>query len=352
VWRLHPEHKHKQLTLSRTLPAHAAHVTALAHAWSYSLLVTAAADGSVSFYDLHSLSMQRRLPQHPFPVRCVCIDPYRGEVVTAAGPHLYVWDVNGGLVAQHLGPLSDDCTIESVVWTTGPEGAWIEPNIITGHRDGSIRIWRLVYPSAPVNVQTSPDLAAATPADAAASAAAAAVANSNSRRRSMNLSQMTLDSVSSKAATARARTSSMADMSSYKPHSGSFSSSTLNSPLSPASGAGGSPMPLASFPLPDTTSSVNGAPCPGSLGRGFLGLEQCHRLDTHSLHDGAAVSALHCSVTDWKRLWSGDRSGRVVAWQLSSEEHWRPDAERISCTTCQTKFTVLERRHRQYNREC
>jgi len=331
VWRLHPEHKHKQLMLSRTLPAHAAHVTALAHALSYSLLVTAAADGSVSFYDLHSLSLQHRLPAHPFAVRCVCVDPYRGDVVTAAGPHLYVWDVNGDLVAQHLGSGASGDTIESVVWTSGPEGAWIEPNVVTGHRDGSIRIWRLVYPTA--SVAAPPELTLPSPA---ASSAAAATTASQARRRSANISLSQVSGLNSEAAPARVRTGSMVDL--------SFSSSSTLTPVSPAS-AGGSPVPLASFPI--AASSVAAAPAAGSLGQGFLGLELCHRLE--SVHD-APVSALHVSVTDWKRLWSGDRSGRVVAWQLSSDEHWAKDAERQSCTGCQTRFTVLERRH--HCREC
>ena len=135
VWRLHAEHKHKQLLLTRSLPAHVAPVTAIAHAWSYSLLVTGARDGSVTFYDLNKLSVQRRLPLHPFPLACVCIDPNRGDVVTCAGPNLYLWDVNGDLVAEHLGSVAAAETIESVVFTQGAEGAWIEPNIITGHRD-------------------------------------------------------------------------------------------------------------------------------------------------------------------------------------------------------------------------
>lgn len=86
----------------------------------------------------------------------------------------------------------------------------------------------------------------------------------------------------------------------------------------------------------------------GSLGVGFLTLEYAHRLE--SVHD-APVTCLHSSAADWKKLWSGDRSGRVQAWQISSDEHWLKDAEAKNCQACQVKFSVLERRHRQDTRD-
>lgn len=135
VWRLHPEHKHKQPMLTRALAAHWGAITAIAHAWSYSLLITAAADGQVLFYDMNRLNLQRKLPLHPFPVTAIAIDHYRGDVITCSGPNIYVWDINGDLVAEHIGSVAPSETIESVVWSQGAEGAWVEPNIITGHRD-------------------------------------------------------------------------------------------------------------------------------------------------------------------------------------------------------------------------
>ena len=135
VWRLHHEVKHKQLILAQSLTAHLAPITAIVHAWSYSLLITASADGQVFFYDLNKFTLQRKLPLHPFPVTAIAIDHYRGDVITCAGPNIYVWDINGEMVAEYLGSVAPSEYVESVAWSQGPEGAWIEPNIITGHRD-------------------------------------------------------------------------------------------------------------------------------------------------------------------------------------------------------------------------
>lgn len=182
---------------------------------------------------------------------------------------------------------------------------------------GSIRIWRVVYPSATVPAPVDPS---ASPS--------VSPAQTNRRRSTNNAGSGLFESV-------RGR---------------------LNSVAAPA-GATLPPVALSAAPSPTTATSASAsssgigkaiAGCvAGSLGHGYLGLENCHRLE--SVHDGG-VTSLHTSVWDWNRMWSGDRSGRVVAWQLSSEEHWARDAEAKQCTTCDTKFSVLERRH--HCREC
>jgi len=338
IWRLHPELKHHQLMLTKTLAGHWARITCVAHAWSYSLLVTAGADGQVLFYDLHRFTLQRRLPVHPGSVTCVAIDPFRGDVVTAAGPNLYIWDINGEMVAQHLGSLSQSRSesIECVTFSQGPEGAWVDPVILTGHRDGTIRIWRLTYPTQ-TNTATSEQHAGESHAGSiplstlnqrrgsAAGFNSATGISSEGRARADSTGKI---SASATPIPAALGTNHSASSSSLSP-SASFSSSShthaLSSPASSSLGTG------------------------VSLGVGFLGLELAHRLD--GVHD-SPVTCLHTSSADWKRLWSGDESGRVVSWQISSDEHWTNDAEAKNCAnpTCGVKFSVLERRH--HCREC
>lgn len=155
---------------------------------------------------------------------------------------------------------------------------------------GSIRIWRLLYPTAdPVDMMMSPN-AASSP-------------NPMLRRHTV------------------------VDRGQASP---------LASPMTPIV-----PPPMVGTPTVECEKPPRG---PHSLGIPFLTIEFIHRLE--AFHD-APVTALHTSPHDWKRLWSGDRNGRVQTWQISSDEHWLKDNEAKNCQACQIKFSVLERRHRQ-----
>ena len=42
----------------------------------------------------------RQLPEHPYPITTVHMNEVSGDVVSAAKNHLYLWTINGELVAQ------------------------------------------------------------------------------------------------------------------------------------------------------------------------------------------------------------------------------------------------------------
>lgn len=343
IWRLHPQQKHHQLMLQKTLPAHWAPITHLVHAWSYSLLVTAGEDGQVLFYDLNRLVLQRRLPIHPSPITAIAINPHSGDVITCAGPNFYLWDLNGELVAEHLGSVSSSESIESVTFSQGPEGAWIDPVILTGHRDGAIRVWRIVYPNgAAAEAFNGNEL----PTASASAASSSASSSSSSSSASAAASTPSSTTTSNSTFTAPASTSTHAQSQSRR-------DSTTTAP----GGMEGRPRTDSTLARPTTHTSTTTLPtkhhsgtsssssCSSqSLDVGFLSLALMNRLDP--IHD-CSVTVLHTSPSDWKRVWSGDSSGRVVSWQISSDDHWTSDAEAKNCSACQVKFSVLERRHRQ-----
>ena len=62
------------------------------------------------------------------------------------------------------------------------------------------------------------------------------------------------------------------------------------------------------------------------MGRPFMRLVL--RYDFLEAHE-APVTALHTSAqpSHWTRLWSGDKHGAVIAWALSSDDHWVKDSE-------------------------
>ena len=126
----------------RSLHGHAGAITALSASAEYSMIVSGGADCQVLVWDVPTFTLLRRLPPHPAPITCVAIQPSTGDIVTCSGPHLYVWTVNGELVAERtVGSSSADSVDAVAVTAIGSNG--LEYVILTGCKDGAIKAWSL-----------------------------------------------------------------------------------------------------------------------------------------------------------------------------------------------------------------
>ncbi|KAL2642607.1 hypothetical protein R1flu_010194 [Riccia fluitans] len=146
VWRLRKDglRGSRRLHLQRALCAHTKSVTCLSVCQPYSLVVTGSMDKTVIFWDLTSLEFVRQLPELPAPASAVHTNDMTGEVVTAAGSTLAVWSINGDcLAAVNTSQVPSD----SILSIASPHlSDWMEVSwYVTGHQNGSIKLWRMKY---------------------------------------------------------------------------------------------------------------------------------------------------------------------------------------------------------------
>ena len=109
-----------------------------------------------------------------------------------------------------------------------------------------------------------------------------------------------------------------------------------------ASSSSQPPPPLAAKPT--HTRSRSPRPIPRgqvSLGTPFLVLSLRQTL----YGSGSSISVLHTPPSAPARFYSGDRSGNVIHWELSNQDHWQKDVEARECAICEVRFGVIERRH-------
>ncbi|XP_063047427.1 WD repeat- and FYVE domain-containing protein 4 isoform X2 [Engraulis encrasicolus] len=144
VWDIQLKDKHTQMTLKQPLYGHTAAVSCVCVSESWGLIVSGSHDQTCILWDLEELSYVTQLPSHTHAVSAVSINRHTGEIVSCAGPQLYLWSVRGQLLT-------------SLDTGVGPEGwsicclftqrnQWDATNaIVTGGNDGIIRIWRTEY---------------------------------------------------------------------------------------------------------------------------------------------------------------------------------------------------------------
>jgi WD40 repeat protein len=143
VYRMVEVRKQRRFYMLRNLCSHAGAITALAVSRACSLAVSGSEDRTCIVWDLNRLSFVRQLSGHESHVSAVRIHHLNGEIVTASGTSLRVWDVNGVLLLhRQCASASDPITSLELSHRN-----WWQPNTqlyITGHRSGLIRVWRRV----------------------------------------------------------------------------------------------------------------------------------------------------------------------------------------------------------------
>ncbi|EFA78057.1 BEACH domain-containing protein [Heterostelium album PN500] len=132
----------KKFSLSKRLIGHTGTVTALAASRPYSVIVSGSEDQTCIIWDLNRLCYTRTLTGHDGPISCIGVHDTTGDIVTCSGTTINIYTINGDLMLSYKTSQIIYDQITSVLWSKGPE--WLNENVlITGHRDGKIKIWGL-----------------------------------------------------------------------------------------------------------------------------------------------------------------------------------------------------------------
>ncbi|XP_069720218.1 WD repeat- and FYVE domain-containing protein 4 isoform X2 [Phaenicophaeus curvirostris] len=149
VWELSlVKDKVKCLNLRQALYGHTQAVTCLAASVTYSIFVSGSDDRTCIIWDLNQLTYINQLPAHRASLCSVAINNSTGDIISCAGSYLYLWTINGQLLASvntSCSPKSrivSCCFAEVMDWDT-------RSIIITGSTDGVVKLWKTEYANTP-----------------------------------------------------------------------------------------------------------------------------------------------------------------------------------------------------------
>uniref|UniRef100_A0A3Q2CCF0 Uncharacterized protein n=1 Tax=Cyprinodon variegatus TaxID=28743 RepID=A0A3Q2CCF0_CYPVA len=127
------------MRLRQPLYGHTDAVTCLAVSESHSLIVSGSLDLTCILWDLEELSYVTQLVGHTSSISALAINDLTGEIVSCAGPLLYLWTMKGQLLACTGTSSGPEADILCVTFTQRLE--WDSRNVIvTGCADGIIRV--------------------------------------------------------------------------------------------------------------------------------------------------------------------------------------------------------------------
>ncbi|KAH0510243.1 WD repeat- and FYVE domain-containing protein 4 [Microtus ochrogaster] len=142
VWELSlVKGRPRGLHLRQALYGHTQAVTCLTASVTFSLLVSGSQDRTCILWDLDHFSSVACLPVHREGISAIAISDVSGTIVSCAGAHLSLWDVNGQPLASITtawgpeGTITCCCILEGPVWDA-------RHVIVTGSKDGMVRIWK------------------------------------------------------------------------------------------------------------------------------------------------------------------------------------------------------------------
>ncbi|CAI9723395.1 repeat and FYVE domain-containing 3-like isoform X2 [Octopus vulgaris] len=146
VWEYKP--KEKRVILKGPLYGHNEAVTCLAASPAYNVIVSGSRDRSCIIWDLNRLLLVRQLRGHAAPVAAVCVNELTGDIATCAGTYLYVWTINGEVIASVNTATARNQQIYCVAMSQMME--WDTQNVIlTGSSDGVVRMWSVEFVQVP-----------------------------------------------------------------------------------------------------------------------------------------------------------------------------------------------------------
>uniref|UniRef100_A0A3Q2NX03 WDFY family member 4 n=1 Tax=Fundulus heteroclitus TaxID=8078 RepID=A0A3Q2NX03_FUNHE len=127
------------MKLRQPLYGHTDAVTCLAVSEGQSLIVSGSRDLTCILWDLEELNYVTQLAGHTSSVSALAINDLTGEVVSCAGPRLYLWSMKGQLLACTEASCGPQADILCVGFTQRHE--WDSRNVVvTGCADGVIRV--------------------------------------------------------------------------------------------------------------------------------------------------------------------------------------------------------------------
>ncbi|XP_008289614.1 WD repeat- and FYVE domain-containing protein 4 isoform X2 [Stegastes partitus] len=132
------------MKLRQPLYGHTDAVTCLAVSEIHSIIVSGSRDLTCILWDMEELSYITQLAGHTTSVSALAINELTGEILSCAGPQLYLWTMKGQLLTCTEASCGPQADILCVSFTQRHE--WDVRNVIvTGCADGIIRIWRTEY---------------------------------------------------------------------------------------------------------------------------------------------------------------------------------------------------------------
>lgn len=167
VWKID---RVKSFSPIMNLHGHVEPITCLASSQAYSVIISGSRDRTAIIWDLNKFNLTRQLGNgkimHQGPVSAIAINDSTGDIATCALSWLYLWTINGDLLAQvdslkatlerptfsfpsvpsSLGQLQ----LLSVCFSQFHEWS-INEVIVTGASDGSVSIWSMRYIQEPLD---------------------------------------------------------------------------------------------------------------------------------------------------------------------------------------------------------
>ncbi|EPS69873.1 hypothetical protein M569_04889, partial [Genlisea aurea] len=146
IWRIGKDGPRavQSVQLEKALCGHTGRITCLHVSQPYMMIASGSEDCTVILWDLSSLTFVRQLSEFPSAVSAVYMNDLTGEIATAAGVMLAVWNINGEcLAAVNTSQLPSD----SILSLTGSVFSdWLETGwYISGHQSGAVKIWKMVH---------------------------------------------------------------------------------------------------------------------------------------------------------------------------------------------------------------
>ncbi|CAF4901450.1 unnamed protein product, partial [Rotaria sp. Silwood1] len=144
VWEI-GKGRHKRLHLKTRLNGHNDTITYLTASQAYRILISGSDDQTCIVWDLNRLHFIRQLPNHAGSISCICVNELTGDIASAAGSYLYVWTINGQLLAS-INTMAYSRQQSILCIALSQMNEWDDENvIITGSSDGVVRMWTIGY---------------------------------------------------------------------------------------------------------------------------------------------------------------------------------------------------------------
>jgi len=142
VWKI-PGKIRQELKLLQNLSGHLEPITTISVSNNFSIIVSASKDCTCIIWDLTSLQYLRTLTGFDKPVTQIVVNEKNGDIAMCSGNWLYLWTLNGVLLAKVQTNTSKKGSILSLCFyeSQGTEGELL----FTSHANSKIRIWSLLH---------------------------------------------------------------------------------------------------------------------------------------------------------------------------------------------------------------